>query len=483
MKRSNSAACLFLLLAVVSAIIAQQGFAQDLIMPDIPPQVMQQDSVLLPGGSNVTVTPDTPAQESQPDVKLQAIDIQSLQQIAMQKNPTIIQAQNQIHALRGKLVQVGLYPNPNLGWLADEMGNAGTAGRQGLVAGQEFVVGEKLELNRAVVTQEISAAEANLNIQCRRVMNDVRIAAVAVQALQEKIRIAEQLVRIAEDGTKMTQQLVDAMEVSPADLLKAEIETNRTSLMLGVLQEQHLAAWQNLTGLIGCTDMQITVISGTLDTEMPQLDWNVSLNRLLTESPELVRAHAAVQRARYYQQRQCEERLPNINTEGVVAYNNQTQYTEVTVGITMPIKIYDRNQGNIMQAQSELAVAQREVNRIELALHNRLAQSFRNYNVARRQVDAYRTTLLPKTKKSLDLTSTGFQQGELNYLDLLTAQRTYFSISMDYISSLESLWQSAIEIEGMLLTGGLQAPATGNPSTSAQQMPSPPNAMQIISTD
>ena len=69
---------------------------------------------------------------------------------------------------------------------------------------------------------------------------------------------------------------------------------------------------------------------------------------------------------------------PNIYTEGNVVYNNETHYTEMADGIIMSIKIYDRNQVNIMQFQSDPTVARCEVKRIELTLPNRLAQSFRD---------------------------------------------------------------------------------------------------------
>ena len=44
--------------------------------------------------------------------------------------------------------------------------------------------------------------------------------------------------------------------------------------------------------------------------------------------------------------------------------------------IGVPLMIHNRNQGNIMKAQAELAAAQHEVKRVELLLQEQLASSF-----------------------------------------------------------------------------------------------------------
>jgi outer membrane protein TolC len=42
-------------------------------------------------------------------------------------------------------------------------------------------------------------------------------------------------------------------------------------------------------------------------------------------------------------------------------------------------------------------------------------------------------------------------------LTLLTAQRTYFNVNLEYLASLQQLWARSIELEGLLLQGGLEA--------------------------
>ena len=52
----------------------------------------------------------------------------------------------------------------------------------------------------------------------------------------------------------------------------------------------------------------------------------------------------------------------------------------------------------------------------------------------------------------------GYREGEFGYLELLTAQRTFFGANLAYLESLQQLWTQSVELEGLLLSGGLQAP-------------------------
>ena len=117
-----------------------------------------------------------------------------------------------------------------------------------------------------------------------------------------------------------------------------------------------------------------------------------------------------------------------------------------------------------MRAQADLISARNEVRRVELDLQDRLAAAFEQYANARRQVETYTSTIVPHAEKSLELTTAGYRLGEFGYLTLLTAQRTYFDVSLNYLANLRELWARCVELEGMLLRGGLQQVDAPEPS-------------------
>jgi cobalt-zinc-cadmium efflux system outer membrane protein len=119
--------------------------------------------------------------------------------------------------------------------------------------------------------------------------------------------------------------------------------------------------------------------------------------------------------------------------------------------------IYNRNQGNIRKAQAELLAAENEVQRVQLALRQRLAAVFEQYTNARYQVEKYSRDILPSAEESLKLTNSGYRQGEYGYLAVLTAQRTFFRTNLAYLEALRELRAAATTIEGNLLSDSLQA--------------------------
>jgi outer membrane protein, heavy metal efflux system len=150
-----------------------------------------------------------------------------------------------------------------------------------------------------------------------------------------------------------------------------------------------------------------------------------------------------------------------------VQYDNATRDAIAGVQVGIPLPIFNRNQGNICKAQAELTAAERDVERVQLALQQRLALVFEQYATALRQVEKYHDDILPNAQESLKLVSTGYRQGEFSYLVLLTAQRTYFQTNLAYLDALRDLRTACVAIEGYLLGDNLQAVET--PERSSEQ--------------
>jgi outer membrane protein TolC len=68
-----------------------------------------------------------------------------------------------------------------------------------------------------------------------------------------------------------------------------------------------------------------------------------------------------------------------------------------------------------------------------------------------------------------------YEAGELNYVGLLTVQRTFSQTHLSYLDALRSLRVAEVEIEGLLLRGSLQyrLPGSGSrdPGSGERSMP------------
>ncbi len=308
-----------------------------------------------------------------------------------------------------------------------------------------------------MVSHEISAAERVWEAQGLRVTTDVRTAAYGVLVAQRKVELLRELVRIGEAGRQAAEALFRAKEVSRVDILRARVEENTARLELDSAQQEYRSAWRKVAIVAGVPELEPARLADKLEGGLPDRTWGESLSRLLTSSPEMAQAYAHVDRANCAVARECAGRIPNFDVETGVRHNFASDNAVASVRVAVPLQLFDRNQGNIYRANAELAAAHQEARRIELLLQERLTDAFNRYQVAKTRADHYANDILPDADVSLELVREGYRRGEFSYLELLTAQRTSFRVNLAYVESLRDLRVSNAQIDGLLLSGGLQS--------------------------
>jgi len=382
--------------------------------------------------------------------------LNDLENMALANNPTLVQAAARVQGAQGRWVQGGLRPNPILGYQASEVGNEGRAGQQGAFYSQEFVRGGKLALNQTIASREIAQVRQHLEAQRLRVLNDVRIEFFNVLVAQQALELTRELADVGRRGLETTEQLFQGQQVSRPDVLQARIESASAAVALRNALNRHIAAWRRLSSVVGTSEMPPQTLVGDLTPQTAELEWNETFARLIAQSPELAGARAGVARAQAILQRAQAEPTPNVDVQLGLQYDNASQFTIGNVQLGMPIPFRNRNQGNIQTAFADLRNAQADVGRIELSLRNRLARAFESYMNARNQIETFSKQILPDARASLELVSAGYGAGQVNFLTLLTAQRTFSQANLAYLQALQELNASRVAIEGMLLTGSLQ---------------------------
>jgi len=412
-----------------------------------------------PGSENLVQPTNKAAHppEVLPPQPIDEVTIEELVQLALSNNPSVAQAAARVDALRGKWVQVGLPPNPTAGYLASEVGNDGRGGQQGGFAGQDYITGGKLRLDQAVAAQEIQQAQHQLAAAQLRVATDVRRAAYGILVAQRRVELGEELLQLSAQAVQASQELEEAQEISRAGVLQSEVEQQTASILVQTARNELSAAWRQLFAVIGCEIPQ-TRLAGDV-TQLPAvLNWEEQLARITASSPELGGAIAGVLRAQFALRRALVEPIPNLETEVSVQYDESTNNTVAGLQVGVPLPLWNRNQGGIRQSQAEVIEARRNADRIELDLKRRLADALQRYSTAHAQAETYATSILPKARQTFELVQRAYRAGEVGYVDLLTAQRTYSQTNLAYLDALSGLWASWTEIDGLLLSGSLAEP-------------------------
>ncbi|HLG16167.1 MAG TPA: TolC family protein [Blastocatellia bacterium] len=400
-----------------------------------------------------------------------ALTLAQLEEMALRNNPTLAQAEAAIRAAEGRRKQAGLYPNPMVGYRGEEFAFRAFTDKSEhfFFIEQNIVTGGKLSKGKAVFAQEKAQAEAEAEAQKMRVLNTVRLLYYEALGAHDLVELRGQLAKIANEAVDISEELFNIGQADRPDLLEAEIEAQRAELDLVNAENDRDHVWQLLAAVVGDKSLRPGPLAGDIDRGIPTLDQESLLSGLLQASPEMKRARAGVERARAAVARAKADPIPDIFVRGGVGYSTEVQERlnrpisgrtgpEASVEIGVRLPLFNRNQGNIAAAEADLTVAEREVQRQELALLARFASAFRSYSNSLRVAERYRETVLPRAQRAHEVYLASFKQMAAAYPQVLIAQRTMFQVRADYVTALVNVWQNAVRIQGYLLTGGLDAP-------------------------
>lgn len=389
------------------------------------------------------------------------MSLASLEELALQSNPTVRQAVAAVDQVRGNMIQAGLYPNPQVGYLRTDASKSGQARSSGGFFGQEIVTARKLSKAQAVHAEEVNRLAWQHQAQIHRVVNDVRIRYYEVLGAERSVQVAGRLVTIAEDGLATTEKLHEVRQASKADLLQSRIQLKTVRLALREAEIRHRTAWKQLSNVVGVVDLTMTPLDGVIDGEIPEREFETAYQELLSASPQLRAAEVRVSHARAELVSEKAQVVPNLTVQVVAERDQINQFNSVNTFLSLPVPIFNRNQGNIFHAEADIIESCFEVERTKLALRDTLADAFQRYESAKIQVETIRDEILPDSRESLEITIAGYKGGEISILQVLAARQTYFQNSLAYIHAWTEIRKVVTEIDGLLLTGALNPAELG----------------------
>jgi cobalt-zinc-cadmium efflux system outer membrane protein len=387
--------------------------------------------------------------------------------VASESNPTLRQAEAEIRAAQSRRQQVGLYPNPTLGYTGDEIrGGSINGGKQGFFIEQSIVTARKLGRSRDVLAQEIRLAEIEAEEQKLRVQSAVKTAYYRVLAAQELLDARRDLSKIEVDHAETQRHLFNTGQADESEVLEAEIEAERMQLLAHTQENTLREEWKSLAAVIGSPDFPQAVVAGDLEHNWPEINEEEIIDTIAAQSPATQIASTAAARAKSEIVRAKSQSIPDVQLRGGLEYNNEPLGTvphaigwEGLAEVGVQIPIFNRNQGNIASAGADAERAKLEQQRVSLTLRERAATVVDEYANAKLMAAEYREEMLPRAKKAYTLMLDKYGEMLAAYPRVLDTQRKLYTLQAEYILSLESLWTTGIALEGFLLTDGLEAPA------------------------
>ena len=467
MRKVKRIFVLRLLLLMTVAITTGSLFAQpnaDLLhrnryLLTTPPIPFAQDSYGVPANEiPATRVPDNGVLASGiAALPKRAMTLAEINAVATYNHPGVQQAKRQAEALRGEWVQAGLRPNPTIEYGAEEMTSSHAAGTQGITINQPITPQYKRDARQTTVNREYQVAQQTYQIQYQKAVNDAMLMAYRVAFAYRRCLALEELSQISQDSMHAANELLKAGELARAMFLDIRIKSEQSQIALRDAEIAYRTTCKELAILLALQEGELIEITDSVEMLPPELSDTTLLAEIQAISPELRQAHAEVDAARARLRQQHAEAGIDYDTHAKIAYNTETRQSEFSVGVALPIRIFDRNQGNIRRAQSELAAANRNVERLERLMAQRYERQMGEYRIARNRVVAYRE-ILSDAREALGLALAAYRRGEYGTYELLEAKQTFSTVQIEYLDSMNALMESHVLLRGALLSGGLEKP-------------------------
>ncbi len=404
-----------------------------------------------PDGPIQRVSFQTPIALAEPG-RAAPVGVDDFVRLAVEGNPRLMRANLAIDAARGRHLQAGLYPNPDVAVNWDEIGDRQDS--RGILTvprvTQTIVTGKKLTLAQAVAAREVDQATLELLTERFAVVASVRAAFVEALALQRRAEILAELVKLAEDAVANGKNLLDAKQLARLDYIQLEVERERFRAELQSVRKELPGAYRRLAAVAGNHAIVPAAIVGSFD-ELPDYDPDTVREAVLASHPQVRSVKVAVERALAAVRRAEAEPIPNVAVSAGFVRQFENKSYDAAVGVSMPVPMWNRNQGNIRAARAELGMAIQAVGQTENELAARIATAFQTYDSARERAGLYQKELIPRAEETYKLSLAAFKGGQFEYLKVIQAQRAVAEARLEANRSLGEAWRAAAELSGLLL--------------------------------
>lgn len=412
------------LTVLVSSLIGWSGYADDVPVP--------------------TPSPDPQSESS----TSHGMTLEYLVALAESSNPKLRTAAAAVEAARGQAVQVGLYPNPQLIGGANQI--VGNQSQYYAALSQEIVTMNKLKLNRAAATQEVFQSEQEFVLTRFQLLTNVRQGYMMTLAAQRRYEVLTRLVDIANKSKQAAERLQQAGEGTRTDTLLFEIEAEKAEVAVeNALAKLH-AAKRDLAAAIGLRNIEIERINGNLLESLDRIAQQVLIDGYVPFNATVEIAQLEIDRSKFLIRRAEVEPYPNVTV--YAGYQRQIEPALHNMGLltlSMPIPMWNQNQGNITSAYANLTKAHADVETVQNVISGQMAVAGGRYRVADQQAHRYEEKIVPKAREGVKIIQEGFAQGQFDFLRLLQAQRILVESNLGFIDALETRWAAAAEMAGL----------------------------------
>lgn len=361
--------------------------------------------------------------------------LNSVIELALERNPTIAAAHGQIRESRGQRVVAGAYPNPSI---------LGTVGRGAIrdpstgvtITERTVTVEQPLEwpgIRRArqqAADAGMAGASAALEETRLNVIAEVKVAFYQLLFAQRDVELSTQNLTMVEEILRTVKARAAAGEATPFETLKASVEVQKAKKELARAQNALLVARVRLDTLTAGALGKQFAIQGEFESIHQELAIEALSTRALEQHPTLRRLTKSVEQAELRANLERASRSPNVAVLGT--YHREAGNESVDAALSVQLPFWYQRQGEIEIALGAKHRAEAERLRAQNELAQAVTQHVQDVRTANEQLQVFETGLLQQAEQTRRVAQISFRQGAASLLDLLDAQRVYRQTLLEY---------------------------------------------------
>ena len=365
---------------------------------------------------------------------------------ALQYNPTLRAKGHEVSSVRAGETTAGLIPNPQFSYSASQLGTPNQDQQHTIALGQTIETGgkrrrrvESARAATAVTAQELADVRRQVVAQVKKAFTDALVA-------QATVALAADNLKSLDDVERIQRFRAERGDISELELLRLQVQRfafERDAADARLASESALIA---LRAAINPSSVaERAEIVGDLEfRDVPRALEPLRL-RALERRPDLRAAAAA------YAKAQADLNLARANAWWDIT--PQVQYERIGsdntfgFGFSFPLRVFDRNQGEIARTQSEVS---RSAALRDAAATVALAEvdtAYAAMQIQRDRVVLLRDTYLPKALQARQTVEFAYRRGGVSLLDFLDAQRTYRETALEHLRALGNYWTAVYQLE------------------------------------
>jgi len=374
----------------------------------------------------------------------QTLTLDAALQAAFANNPDLAAAQWDIDIAQGGRQQAGLIPNPVASWDAeDTRRNTRTTT---LKLSQTLELGGKRGARIDVATRAQDAAALTLEQRRNGLRADVIDSYYSALRAQQRLDLAQRSMALAERGLVVAKGRVTAGKSSPVETTRAQVQVSQIRLELNRAQIGLSDAYRRLAASTGSATPDFEDVAAQRQSA-PPLPAATQLLARLEQTTELRLADLHIIQSEASVGLEKAQRIPDLDVSIGSQYDASVRERVNLVGVSMPIPLFNRNQGNVLAASRRADQARDLRNAVELRLRTETRQALDLWQTADTEVRAFNQHILPAAQSAVDSATRGFEMGKFNFLDVLDAQRTLIAARTQYLVATAQATDAWVRIE------------------------------------